>query len=300
MHAQRHQDEDGRWHFRHGPIDIVWQAEGDTKACARALQRAWQRFPHILPELVRELPFLRQPVSALQGHRFAHPVAARMHRVCQQAASAAADGFVTPMAAVAGAVAQDLLAHLVVPGIDKAMVNNGGDIAMHLAEGQQWRIGWVSDVARVFTQPHGLSHGLGDALIDGRIVIDHTLPVRGVATSGWRGRSFSLGMADSVTVLAADAAQADVAATLIANAVNVSHPAIVRRPAADLRDDTDLGHRLVTVEVPTLPAQAVRHALDLGLDCARQMQAQGWIHAALLCCQGQVAMAEALECGMQE
>ena len=177
--------------------------------------------------------------------------------------------------------------------------SNGGDIALHLSQGQQWRIGWVSDVARVFTQPHGLSQGLGDALIDGRIVIDDTLPVRGVATSGWRGRSFSLGIADSVTVLAADAAQADVAATLIANAVQVSHPAIVRRPAADLRDDTDLGHRLVTVEVPTLPADVVRHALDLGLDCARQMQAHGWIHAALLCCQGQVAVADALACWME-
>ena len=41
-------------------------------------------------------------------------------------------------------------------------------------------------------------------------------PVRGVATSGWRGRSHSLGIADSVTVLAATAAMADAAATVIA------------------------------------------------------------------------------------
>ena len=35
------------------------------------------------------------------------------------------------------------------------------------------------------------------------------MPHRGVATSGWRGRSHSLGIADSVTVVARNAAAAD-------------------------------------------------------------------------------------------
>ena len=68
--------------------------------------------------------------------------------------------------------------------------------------------------------------------------------MRGVATSGWRGRSFSLGIADAVTVLAATAAAADAAATIIANAVDLpGHPAIARRPASELEDDSDLGDR---------------------------------------------------------
>ena len=125
------------------------------------------------------------------------------------------------------------------------------------------------------------------------------MPVRGVATSGWQGRSFSLGIADSVTVLAATAAQADVAATLIANAVNIDDPRIQRRPADSLRDDTDLGARLVTVDVPPLQERLVQQALELGLDCAREMQARGLIHAAFLCCQGHALVAESLECRVE-
>mgnify|MGYP001217624043 FL=1 len=105
----------------------------------------------------------------------------------------------------------------------------------------------------------------------------------------WRGRSQSLGIADSVTVLAATAADADAAATVVANAVNLDDARIQRAPASSLRDDTDLGERLVTVAVPPLPPTAVRQALDAGLQLARQLQARGCIHAALLVCQGSLA-----------
>jgi ApbE superfamily uncharacterized protein (UPF0280 family) len=110
-----------------------------------------------------------------------------------------------------------------------------------------------------------------------------------VATSGWRGRSQSLGIADSVTVLAATAAQADAAATVVANAVNLDDARIQRASASSLRDDTDLGERLVTVAVPLLPTAAVQQALQAGLQVARQLQAQGLLQAALLACQGSLA-----------
>jgi ApbE superfamily uncharacterized protein (UPF0280 family) len=123
--------------------------------------------------------------------------------------------------------------------------------------------------------------------LDGAFEVTHAMPVRGVATSGWRGRSFSLGIADSVTVLAATAAQADAAASIIANAVNVAHPGIVREPANNLRDLTDLGDLQVTVDVPTLPSECVQRALQAGWQRARECQAQGLIAAAALVCQGQ-------------
>jgi ApbE superfamily uncharacterized protein (UPF0280 family) len=257
-----------RWHFAHGPIELVIGADGDAAAAHEA---AWQRFASVLAELVSELPLLRQPVRPgpcpLQG-----PVARRMWAAC----AALPTDFITPMAAVAGAVAEEMIAFYAQAGLPRAYVNNGGDIALHLAPDAQWRVGWVADIAR--RQP----------AVDGRFVVQGTDAVRGIATSGWRGRSHSLGIADAVTVLAATAAQADAAATVIANAVNVDDARIERAPAASLRDDSDLGERLVTVQVPTLSAALVQAALRSGADVARHLQAAGLIHAAALSCQGQV------------
>ncbi len=291
MQATRRSLSDGRWHFQHGPIDLVLQVDGDEAACQQALSAAWARFQNILPELVRELPLLRSPVDHLQENSLQGPVARRMQQAAHDLAWATPDGFVTPMAAVAGAVAQEVLDLLAVQGVRRASVNNGGDIALFLQRGQSWRVGLVSDLPRALA---------GDALqrltTDGQFEVHHDMPVRGVATSGWGGRSFSFGVADSVTVLAETAAQADVAATLIANAVNLQHPGIVRRPANSLRDDTDLGDRWVTVDVPRLPPDQVQAALQLGLDCARDMQARGQLHAACLCCQSQRALVHPMEC----
>jgi hypothetical protein len=142
-----------------------------------------------------------------------------------------------------------------------------------------------ADLARL--QVHELMQGLN---LDGAFEVTQPMPVRGVATSGWRGRSFSLGIADSVTVLAATAAQADAAASIIANVVNVAHPGIVRQPANSLRDMTDLGDLQVTVDVPSLPVECIQQALEAGWQRARECQAQGLIAAAALVCQGQTRL----------
>ena len=101
-----------------------------------------------------------------------------------------------------------------------------------------------------------------------------------------------LGIADAVTVLAATAAQADAAATVIANAVNPAQRdedlGIERAPACSLKDDSDLGERLVTVQVPALPAGVVATALRRGARIAEPLQRAGLIHAAVLSCQGQM------------
>jgi ApbE superfamily uncharacterized protein (UPF0280 family) len=163
-------------------------------------------------------------------------------------------------------------------GVLRAYVNNGGDIALHLKEGQRYRIGLFADLGRVERRERWR--------LDGDFELASAVPVRGVATSGWRGRSFSLGIADSVTVLAAGGAQADAAATLIANAVDIDDPAVVRRPASEIKDDTDLGSRLVTVEVGTLSRDGVHAALDAGAAAAHAMLDRGLIWAATLWLQG--------------
>ena len=273
MNATRALLDDGRWHFQHGPIDLVIGAEGDASAVAAAHEAAWQRFEAVLFELVAELPLLRAPVGetcALKG-----AVAQRMWRACHPYRAA----FITPMAAVAGSVAQEIIAHYTGLGVTRAWVNNGGDIALHLSEQASVRIGLWADLARL--DETALA---GKLATDARFSVHADMPVRGVATSGWRGRSFSMGIADSVTVLAATAAEADAAATVIANAVDIAHEGIVRRPASSLKDDTDLGDRLVTVDVPPLAQQFVHRALDKGLTRARELKAAGLVwHAALVC-----------------
>ena len=271
MTAQRAILEGGRWHFQHGPIDIVIGADGDAAVVEQAHQAAWRRFQTVLGELVAELPLLRLPLLGpcpLQG-----VIARRMWRACRPYHHV----FVTPMAAVAGSVAQELIGCYARDGVRRAWVNNGGDIALHLVPGESLRVGLFADIARL-DPTHIEADGFFDVSAD--------LPVRGVATSGWRGRSFSLGIADSVTVLARCAAQADAAATIIANAVNVVDPRIRRAPANSLKDDSDLGEIEVTVDVPVLEPALVQHALKAGQRRARELQREGLIHAAVLVCQG--------------
>lgn len=283
MTAQRTALDKTRWHFNHGPIDIVAEAHGDPYAVAAAHDAAWARFAHVLEELVQELPLLRLPVTDKMRPRGV--VARRMWDAC----AAFSPMFITPMASVAGSVAQELIAFYDRPGIERAWINNGGDIALHLAPGQSARVGVFADIARFDWRDNS-----GLLTTDGQFELNADLPVRGVATSGWRGRSFSLGIADSVTVLAATAAQADAAATVIANAVDVDDAAIQRKPASECKDNSDLGDTLVTVDVPTLAPSQVKGALDTGAICAKVLQKGGLVWAVLIVCQGQWKLVEPL------
>ncbi len=286
---------DGRLHFSHGPIDLVIQADGRADAIRGAHQSAWRRFETVLPELVRELHALQSPVGddcPVNG-----AVARRMWDACHPFRAV----YITPMAAVAGSVAQEIARCYAVPGIDRAAVNNGGDIALHLGAHASYRVGICTDVdAATDAAMHG------ELQADGDILIEAHMPVRGIATSGWRGRSFSLGIADSVTVLAATAAQADAAATVIANQVNVDDVRIRRIPACELKDNADLGSLPVTVDVPRLESGLIDHALRAGLARAQDLQQAGLIWYAVLVCQGRIAhlqidrqdgMAQALQAG---
>ena len=285
--AQRQRLADGRWHLQHGPIDIVIGADGEGVVLEAAHAAAWARFQPLLAELVAELPLLRQPVSAAGDNPLQGVVARRMWAACAPLRAEAA-GFITPMAAVAGAVAQELIACYQRPGIRRAWINNGGDIALHLAPGESARVGLFADLS-AFDVAAAADAQAGNLRTDAAFAVHADDPVRGIATSGWRGRSHSRGIADSVTVLAASAAQADAAATVIANAVDMDDPRILRRPANSLRDDSDLGERLVTVAVPPLPPALVQAALQRGLACAQRLQAAGQVHAVLLACQGSLA-----------
>ncbi|MFB9124166.1 UPF0280 family protein [Paraburkholderia dipogonis] len=274
-----------RWHWQHGPIDLILSADGTPQAVQAAYEACWARFVDVLAELVGELKQLKQPVSsqaALHDDALQGPVARRMWSACHPHRAR----YITPMAAVAGSVADELITAFAREGVSRAYINNGGDIALYLTEGQQYRVGVFADLASFSAVRLSRDHAL-----DANLTLDASLAVRGIATSGWRGRSFSLGIADSVTVLARNAAAADAAATIIANAVDLDHEGILRRPASSLKDESDLGDMLVTVDVPTLPQPLIDFALARGVEAARRLLDQGLIEGAALFLQGSVRVA---------
>jgi ApbE superfamily uncharacterized protein (UPF0280 family) len=266
-----------RLHLQDGPIDLIVEARGSEANVRAAYEAAVRRFTGLLDELCEELLLLRQAADParcpLQG-----AVARRMYEAVVPFAS---EHFITPMAAVAGSVAEEILGVMLQSApLERAYVNNGGDIALHLADGEHFTV--------------GLAERPDAPALMRTMVVHADDPSRGVATSGRHGRSFSLGIADAVTALARTASQADAAATIIANAVDLpGHPAIVRCPAHDLQPDSDLGARLVTRGVGKLSADEIEAALESGAACARKLLAAGLIDGAALRLHGEMIMVAA-------
>jgi ApbE superfamily uncharacterized protein (UPF0280 family) len=268
-----------RLHLQDGPIDLIIEAQGSVADVEIAYAAAADCLTGLLDRLCEELPELRRPAVPMVC-RLTGPVARRMHAAVLPYAEA---HFITPMAAVAGAVAEEVLAAMLhAATLERAYVNNGGDIAIHLAPGQRFTVGLID-------RPDAPS-------LIGKTVIDAADPARGIATSGRHGRSFSLGIADAVTVLAQTAAQADAAATIIANAVDLpGHPGVLRCPASAIQPDSDLGERLVTRNVIALSHAEVMTALTSGAVRARELLSRGLLDGAALRLQGAtmvVALAE--------
>ncbi len=277
---------DGRRLYLHdGPIDIVLEAFGGADEIRSAHSAAAKRFVSVLDELCDELALLRQR-SRLGG---ALPVGRVARRMAAAVAPFAERTFITPMAAVAGAVAEEILEAMTrCAALERAYVNDGGDIALHIAPGQHFSVGMAE-------YPHSAAGSI--EVVDrpslfGKVILDAAQSVRGIATSGWRGRSFSLGIADAVTVLAKTASEADAAATVIANAVDLSgHEAITRVPACEIAPDNDLGEMLVTRGVGALSSGEIAMALDAGARVADSLISSGLIDAAALHLRGETLVA---------
>lgn len=267
-----------RLHMQDGPIDLIVEAFGDSREIENAYRAACARFESVLDELCSELLCLRQ--HCLPESEWPNGAVAR--RMMAAVMPYASEYFITPMAAVAGAVAEEILGSMLANAqLARGYVNNGGDIALHLAPEEKFVVGMVERPDR--------------ASLFGTATLCSGDPIRGIATSGWRGRSFSLGIADAVTVLADRAAAADAAATIIANAVDLpGHPAIVRVPAHDLAPDSDLGARPVTQAVGELTTFEVNRALAAGVDTAERLQKIGLIRSAALNVQGEVRVVGAI------
>jgi uncharacterized protein len=260
-----------RTHLHHGPIDVILKAWGSPEAVRAATRAATRAFPLILPTLADELKELRKPIT--KGPKVKGSIARRMVAACEPYS----DVYVTPMAGVAGAVAEGLLELMLKAApLERAYVNDGGDIALHMTPGHTLTLGVAGDFS-----------GGKIPKLNGSVTLTAEQGLFGIATSGAHGRSLSLGIADSVTVIAATATAADVAATLIANAVDVKSKAIERLPATEIDPDSDLGKLLVTSDVGPLKPAEIKAALDSGVACAEAYLKRGLISGAVLMLRGE-------------
>ena len=177
----------------------------------------------------------------------------------------------SPMSAVAGAVADLTCQEGFDLGADKILVNNGGDIALRLGP---------SAKATVGVEQPCLDKTKNRSIL-GKLIFDRNSQVGGVATSGWQGRSLSKGVADMVTVWAENAARADALATWLGSAITVSGPGVEKVKGAKIDPLGDLADEQVVAKVLRLSFKQRIEALRKGESAARGLLAEGLIKGCL-------------------
>lgn len=239
------------------------------------LEAAAAEAVHNLGELSRVLCQARIPISKekIESNYVCLPQPQVLSYMFQ-AVRATGDLSLTPMAAVAGSIADLSVEVLIEQGATKAFANNGGDIAVKMIEDEKTEIGIISSLAT-----GKISHSFALTGYD---------QIGGIATSGLGGRGLSKGVADVVVVLAENARLADACATVIANETYVDTPEVLQVKAEILDPQTDLVGQMVTKEVYDLPSAAIRKALRKGKESAFRMIKKGIIQGAYIFVQGQM------------
>jgi len=230
----------------------------------------------ILEDLAKFLPVIKKKSLELEVAETIPDVVRRMI----EATKKMEEPDLTPLAAVAGTTSDVVADFIFSKGATKIIVDNGGDIAIRLREGEVARVGVKTEIdAR---QPTYL------------VSIDSTMGVGGVATSGLGGRSFTKGIASAATVLSETASLADAAATVIGNFTNIEDPNIMKSLAEEIYPDTDINGEWVTVKVGKLSQEKIEEALNSGLSKAYSIYQKGLINGALIALQGKVVWTECL------
>ena len=193
----------------------------------------------------------------------------------------------TPMAAVAGTIADAVADWLFGRGLTKVVVDNGGDIAIRLAAGETATVG-----IRPRIDCLDISH-IAD--------LNDRRSSWGVTTSGRGGRSFTRGIASAVTVIAESASIADAAATAIANACFVEDSSIVQMKAEapaqkqiieQMDPNTDLKGLAVTIDVGPLSIAKKIEAVQTALSKADTFCRKECIVGALIVLEDVFVMTE--------
>jgi uncharacterized protein len=252
---------------------MLIEAYDGSSPCPELCVKAAKHSIDILVEIAAARKELKAPHST-----FLKPPRSQIPFKMWEATHVVGDPDLTPMAAVAGATADGAADYLQELGVSKVIVNNGGDIAIRLAEGERVGVGIRSDV--------------NSNRIERSMLVEWNSGIGGICTSGMGGRSFTRGIASAVTVSARSAAVADAAASAIANSTFIAHANIVREPAEKVDPDTDLVGIHVTYEVGKLPEEFVQMCLQKGLARAEALAETGIITGAVITIKGRTALSD--------
>jgi len=260
----------------HGPMHMLISAFENGKPLINLAEEGAHFAIQILEDLAKFLPVIKKKSLELEVAETIPDVVRRMI----EATKKMEEPDLTPLAAVAGTTSDVVADFIFSKGATKIIVDNGGDIAIRLREGEVARVGVKTEIdAR---QPTYL------------VSIDSTMGVGGVATSGLGGRSFTKGIASAATVLSETASLADAAATVIGNFTNIEDPNIMKSLAEEIYPDTDINGEWVTVKVGKLSQEKIEEALNSGLSKAYSIYQKGLINGALIALQGKVVWTQSL------
>lgn len=156
----------------------------------------------------------------------------------------------TPLSAIAGGIGEVLIERLrEKDDMDRIIFNNGGDTSLYCRK---------KDYLPVIN-----CQGVKLKLVSKK--------VKGIATSGRKGRSFTKGIADFVTVFAVSPSVADAAATYIGNNVTTDSEKIRYEPAEVIDFNTDLKGEKVVVSIGNLTEAEVEKAIENGANTAENL-----------------------------
>lgn len=253
--------DDGRVFVDYGPASMVITAKCGDEWLSSLACEAFPVIRDALAEIAQALPELRRyPKDADFSHLQGLP------RVMAECAVATQEGTLTPMATVAGTVADTVADWLFVRGADFVAVNNGGDIALRLGPGRQLRMGILPDLDGGITQV---------------VTIRAEDGIGGVCTSGLGGRSLTRGIARSVTVFSRRCAQADACATHLANCSFVQSPRVHTCRAGELEPESDIADLTIVRGVDALTEEEIALGLSrVRAEAERQRQRGNLLRAA--------------------
>jgi hypothetical protein len=277
MKALREIVADGIVLVEYGPMSMMIHAFERGRPLVHLAQEGARQAIKVLEDLAKFLPLIKKKAQQIELDERFPDVVWRMVEATQRMG----EPDLTPLAAVAGAASDVVADSMIQLGGTKIIVDNGGDIAIRLTEGEMVRVGVKTEI-----------NAKNPTYV---IAIDASTGIGGVATSGLGGRSFTKGIASAVTILSASASLSDAAATVVGNFTNVDDPAITRALAEKIYPETDIAGEWVTIGVGDLSPEKIEEALNHGLLMADSLCGKGLIKGALIALKKRVVFTEFLK-----